>query len=171
MAVDTDTAELAAFEALLEIHGARAERWPDSARERFEPLIARNARARELLAEARALERLLDRASLPDAQRTQDLADRIIAAAAAEGAAQRPAANVVDFPAHRRTRAAPAQTVRWKVASALAASLLVGIYLGASPPVTSAVEAIATAVGLEDNAENADLVLIYSAAAEEEDLI
>ncbi len=171
MTVDKNTAELAAFEAHLEVHGARAERWPEAARERFEPLLERNARARELLAEARALEKLLDRAPLPNTERMEALADRIVAMAAAEKASQPSAGNVVDLAARRQARTMPTPRSRWQVASALAASLLVGIYLGASPPVTSAIETIAAAVGLEDVAEDSDLVLMYSVVADEEELI
>ena len=171
MAVDKDTAELAAFEVHLEVHGARTERWSEAARERFKPLMERNARARELLAEARALEKLLDRAPLPNVDRMEALANRIVAMAAAEKASQPSTGNVVDLAARRQARAMRAPRSRWQVASALAASLLVGIYLGASPPVTSAIETIAAAVGLEDVAEDADLVLMYSAVADEEELI
>ena len=171
MAVDKDTAELAAFEEFLEVHGARAERWPEAARERFRPLLERNARARELLAEARVLETLLDRAPLPSADRTEPLANRIVAVAAAEKANQPSTGNVIDLAARRQARTMLMPRSRWQVASALAASLLVGIYLGASPPVTSAIETIAAAVGLEDEAEDSDLVLMYSVVADEEELI
>ena len=170
MAVDKDTAELSAFEEHLDAHGSRVERWPETARVRFEPVLQRNARARELIAEARALETLLDRAPLPGAQRTEALAHRITAMATAEAAREPATAPVIDLAARRRTRAM-APTVRWKVASALAASLLVGIYLGSSPSVSSTVEAVAGAVGVSTDAEVSDLALIYDLAADEEDFL
>lgn len=171
MAVDKDTAELAAFEDNLDIHGSRTERWPEAARLRFEPLLERSARARELLAEARALDSVLDRAPLPDTQRMQALADRIVAMAAAEATTKRSAAPVIDLATRKRLRRPPAPAFRWKVASALAASLLVGIYLGSSPPATSAVEAIASAVGVPADAGGLDLVLLDDPAAEDEDFL
>lgn len=171
MAVDRDTAELAAFEGHLDVHGSRAERWPEAVRSRFEPLLERSARARELLAEARALESLLDRAPLPDPQRTQALADRVVAMAVAEKTAERTPAPVIDLATRKRMRRSPAPALRWKVASALAASLLAGVYLGASPPVTFAVEAIASAVGVPADTGGSDLVLIYDPAVDEEDFL
>ena len=60
---------------------------------------------------------------------------------------------------------------RLKLASALAASLIIGIFIGTTPPVVSAVEEIAGAVGLPANADVADLVLFDDGAADEEDLI
>jgi len=169
MAVDKATAELTAFEQHLEVHGSRAARWPADSRQRFEPLLAKEVRARELLAEAEALERLLDRAPLPSSARIQALSDRI-AALAEDDAEARVPAPVVDLAAHRRAPP-PAQGYRLKLASALAASLLVGIYIGTAPRVVSTVEAIASAVGLPADAESSDLVLFDDTAADDEDLI
>lgn len=170
MAGNQNTAELLDFEQHLDVHGSRSERWAEEARQRFEPLLAKSGRARELLAETRALEQLLDRAPLPDAQRMQSLADRISAAVVAEVKSSSASASVIDLGARRRLRQ-PLRSFSWKVASALAASLLVGIFIGASPSVTSAVESLATAVGLPSGAESTDLVLIYDAAADEEDFL
>ena len=167
MAVE-DTAELAAFEQHLEVYGSRAERWPATARERFEPLLAREARARELLADAQAFERLLDRSPLPDPARVKALSDRIVVLATHE--AGRASAPVIELAARRRQRPAPSAS-QWKLASALAASLIFGIYIGSAPPVVSAVEAIAGAVGLPADDESSELVLFDDGAADEEELI
>jgi hypothetical protein len=169
MAVEKDTAELTDFEQHLEIYGSRAEKWPAAARERFEQLLANEARAKELLADAQALERLLDRAPSPNPARMQVLSDRIVALATGEaGRASAPV--IIDLAARRRPRPAP-PALQWKLASALAASLMFGIYIGAAPRVVSAVEAIAGAVGLPADAESSDLVLFDDGAADEEDLI
>ena len=167
MAVDRDT-ELAAFEQHLEVYGSRVERWPAATRKRFEPLLGEQARARELLADARALDRLLDRAPMADPARVQALSDRIINLATGE--AERPTAAVVDLATRRRSRPLP-RASQLKLASALAASLIIGIFIGTTPPVVSAVEEIAGAVGLPANADVADLVLFDDGAADEEDLI
>lgn len=171
MAVEKDMAELAALEEHLEVHGSRRERWPEAARRRFERLVEENARARELMAEARALDDLLDRAPAPDARRIAELSDRIAALAMAEGRGPRPATPVIDIAARRQARRQPITTMGWKVASALAASLLVGIYLGSSPPVSSAVESVASLVGVTADTESADVVVIYDPAADEEDFL
>lgn len=160
MEADKDTAELVAFEHHLDVHGSRAERWTEAARQRFEPLLKRSRRAQEMLAEAQALERLLDQAPSPDTRRMQALADRIVMAAVAEAASERASAPVIDLAARRQIRQ-PARSFGWKVASALAASLLVGIFIGASPPITSAVETLASAAGLPGETDTEDLLLIY----------
>lgn len=170
MAVDKHTAELAAFEEHLDAYGSRVEIWPEAARRRFEPLIAGNARARELLAEARALENLLDRAPLPAKDRMVALADRIVSVATAEGREQVASAHVIDLAARRQARTVTRPAI-WRVASALAASLLVGIYLGASPPVATAIEAIAGAVGVQTDSDLTDLAVIYDPAADEEEYL
>lgn len=170
MAGDKDTAELVAFEHHLDVHGSRAERWTGEARERFEPLLKRSERARELLSEARALERVLDRAPLPDPRRIELLADRIVATAVAQSADKQDTARIIDLTARRQSRQ-PARSFSWKIASALAASLLVGIFIGSSPPVTSAVERLASEVGLPGATDNADLLLIDDAATEDEDFL
>lgn len=171
MAGDKNSADLTALEEHLEIHGSRIERWPDAARRRFDLLLKENARARELLAETRALDDLLDRAPLPDARRMADLTERIAALAKAEGREQRTAAPVIDLTARRQARRPPVTPMRWKVASALAASLLAGIYLGSSPPVSTAVESVASLVGVAPDTESSDLVLIYDPAADEEEFL
>ncbi|MGE0517222.1 MAG: hypothetical protein AB7O71_25115, partial [Hyphomicrobiaceae bacterium] len=77
---------LARFESLLDAYGGDFSRWP----ERFVPeahaLIGSSSAANRLHAEARALDRLLAKASAPDPARLEKLAQRIIAAAEREGA-------------------------------------------------------------------------------------
>lgn len=167
MAADKNT-ELAAFEEHLEVYGSRAERWPADARKRFEPSLAEQVRARGLLAEAQALERLLDQAPMPDPARVQALSDRIVDLATREP--ERPAAAVIDFAARRRPQPLP-RAFQLKLASALAASLVVGIFIGTTPRAVSAIAEIAGAVGLPADADVADLVLFGDGSADEEDLI
>ncbi len=171
MAVDKVTAELAALEQHLDVFGSEVERWPAEARLRFEPLLASEARARELLDEARALDRLLDRAPLPNEARMKALADRIVGHAIADAnASAQTAAPVIDLASWRR-RGPQAQPFRWKVASALAASLIVGIFIGTAPPVISAVESIAASVGGQENVDPSDLALFDDGTSDDEDLL
>ena len=169
MAVDKVTAELAGLEQHLDVFGSEVERWPAEARLRFEPLLASEARARELLNEARALDRLLDRAPLPDEARMEALADRIVGLAIADAnASAQTAAPVFDLASRRGPQAQP---FRWKVASALAASLIVGIFIGTAPPVISAVESIAASVGGQENVDPSDLALFDDGTSDDEDLL
>jgi hypothetical protein len=69
------------FERLLEIYGADRSRWPADARAAAGQLVARDTRARDLLAEAVALDRVLERAPLPSLAREAALTERIVTAA------------------------------------------------------------------------------------------
>ena len=56
---------LADFERLLDVYGGDRTRWPAEARAAAAQLVARDAKARRMLAEAEALDRVLERAPLP----------------------------------------------------------------------------------------------------------
>lgn len=98
---------------LLESYGADRARWPEG-NER----LAVNGNLPEFRSAA-ALDRLLAAASNPEP--SAGLSGRIIAAAAP------PAPNVVPFPQRPENRA-----YHWPAVAALAASLAIGIYLGAT---------------------------------------
>ena len=83
--------EVAALAALLEAYGADPARWPQEKRRAAEQLVARDPRARALLGEAQALDRLLDAAPGAEAGRVAALSTRILAAAALEPRFARPA--------------------------------------------------------------------------------
>jgi hypothetical protein len=159
---------LAALEEHLDVYGARAERWSEAARQRFEPLVAREPRAQALLAEARALERLLDRAPVVDGARLANLSDRIVAAAMADKRAASP--SVVDLRQVRRARQY-GFGANWRVASALAASLVLGIYLGTAPGIVAAVETIADTVGISDTVDDDVALFDDNGYAFSEDLL
>jgi hypothetical protein len=72
---------LADFERLLEVYGGDRTRWPAEKRAAAAQLVARDADARKLLAEAEGLDRALERAPLPALAAEAALADRIVAAA------------------------------------------------------------------------------------------
>jgi hypothetical protein len=128
----------------LESCGAAPRRWPDDDRAALQALIRANPEARALLHEARALEQLLDTA--PPVEGIRELESRILGSI--DDVAARPAGdNLISFP----RRAAPAQdrAGRWGVAAVLAASLLVGIWVGAGGYATSLVDAPLEAAGLD----------------------
>jgi hypothetical protein len=117
--------------------------------------LAEAPEARALVAEARALDRILDQAPTPNRARTRALADRIVAAAvASEAGSQRPAASggrVIALPLRitelgRAARAADRDV--WRTAALLAACLIAGVYLGAAPIVKPVVEELADSLGV-----------------------
>jgi hypothetical protein len=123
-------ASIEGLERLIDVFGADRARWPARDRLRFSGLIADSAVARRMLAEAEALEAVLDRAPEPDAARVAALTDRIMAAAAGHRAVARPVlpgpAKVA--PALRRVESP--RLIDWPAAALLAASLVLGIMAG-----------------------------------------
>lgn len=135
---------LAEFERLLDVYGGDRTHWTIEARTAAAQLVARDARAQRLLAEAEALDRVLERAPLPTLVTEAALADRIVAAAqrsprivSIKGAEETPAGAQsgserqasTRAPADRRSRAFKTDV---RKAAMLAASLLFGVYIGLS---------------------------------------
>lgn len=139
---------LAEFERLLEVYGSDRTRWPVEARASAGQLVARDRAARRLLAEAEALDRALERAPLPTLAQEAAMAERIVAAARRyprivsvasvaridAGRPSTPAAdNVVRLrPVRAGARWLTPRTAFGGVAGALAASLVLGVFLGLS---------------------------------------
>ena len=130
------------FERLLDVYGGDRTRWPAEARAAAAQLAARDARARRVMAEVEALDRVLERAPLPSLAIEAALAERIVAAA------QR-SPRIVKIPTGKSSvislpgsEILPQQQARsWKqqflrsdvrAAAVLAASLVVGIFIGIS---------------------------------------
>lgn len=162
MSDNSRSVEFEAFEHTLEAYGADESRWPEQARRRFAPLQARDVKARALLAEARALDRLLSRAPLLGQDRTEALKQRILAAAAhAPKADQTPSGRVIQLEG-RRPRKLPASHISsrsaWKVAAVLAASLVAGVFLGRAQPLRLAIQTLAESTML--SADNDKLALV-----------
>lgn len=171
MAEDKDRTELAALGAVLDVHGGDEARWPKAAVERFAPLISRSAEARRMIAEAKALDRLLaeaDDADVRPTPRQAALADRIMAATGAS-AAPVPAGNVVGIGSARetaRSRVAPRQS--WQAAALLAASLVAGLYVGSGLGTSPLLADVAERLGIGQLVEPT-VVLISDAAGEREE--
>ena len=159
--------------AHLDAFGADPARWPAAVRASVRAVLERDPQARRLQAEARALERLLDRAS-PVAEPAPELIDRIVRAARGAdrarvwqadvaGAAIEAGDNIIALPRARGVRAradraaAPASwrpaRRQWQGAGGLlAASLLLGIWLGASGAAAPSLSGV-----LASRAPNADI--------------
>jgi hypothetical protein len=135
------TVEMEALQRLLESHGADRTRWPARDRLRFAQMIAEDAEARRLVAEATALDSLLELAPAPSVAREQEIGARILALAQAQPRAveTRPEEELRARPRVQRPglRHLPA-------AALLAASLLVGIFAGTS----GVIERLLDAAGL-----------------------
>ena len=80
-----DRPEIERLKALVEIYGGDRDRWPVADRLSMEQLVADDEQAAEIVAEAQALDRLLDAAPVLSAARISDLTSRIVAAAQTEG--------------------------------------------------------------------------------------
>ncbi len=161
------------FERLLETYGSDPDRWPALRRAEALALAGESAPAARLLAEARALDGVLARVPQADPARMQPLSDRILAAATAGPApipeAQSKGARVIQLPVRKRpaiappaspprTHTVPARPARepgtWRAATALAASLMLGVMLGvADLAPTSAFGIGATAAAASGDAE------------------
>lgn len=142
--MNNTTMTLADLEALLDVYGGDRTRWPADARASVAQLVARDAKAVRLLAEAEALDRVLERAPLPSLAREAALADRIVAAAGrsprmvklvpagteaeAEDAAQ-PAAAPLRRPG---ARGVSLMRTEARAAGLLAAALMFGVVMGIS---------------------------------------
>lgn len=125
---------LARLDRLLEAYGANHKRWPDADREGLAVYLAGNAGARRRVEETAALDALLDKAALFGAKVDAGLVDRIAAAAAGQPQTMLAAQVVVPFKPRARPEARPGvvRTMRWREAGLLAATLLVGFYIGAA---------------------------------------
>lgn len=164
--MDAKRLTLDEFDRLLATCGSDPDRWPVLQRADAKALIGDSQPAARMLAEARALDRVLDRAPTPDAVRLQPLSERILAAAMAAAApsyAPPASARILHLPVRKqstttpetppRADAASIRTVRvsapWRPAAALAASLMFGVMLGVAdlaPP---------SAFGIDPSAEAA----------------
>ncbi|HEY1243951.1 MAG TPA: hypothetical protein VGF29_03875 [Hyphomicrobiaceae bacterium] len=168
---------LAEFERLLDIYGADRTRWPADARAAAAHLAAREAEACRLLAEAEALDRVLQSAPVPALAVEAALAERIVAAAqrsprivklpAAEPAADDAApvrAAAMPGDATARDRRLGGGTVRlWSrqagAVGLLAASLAIGVVIGHSNLSPQLLPALADMAGLVDHDDLVQIAL------------
>lgn len=145
-------AELAELEAVLETLGARPERWPSDRRTRLMALVESDARAAQAFSEAKALDRLLGMAPEGGAAGA-GLEARILAAAGHTPQAHRPFAVVGGADGARRHSANASSGSgqrRWQAVALLAASLLLGVFIGLSGsaiPVLQDLSIVAVAEG------------------------
>lgn len=141
--------ELERLDDILAAYGSDRTRWPAPMRLELSQLITTSAEARQMLAQAQAFDRLLDLAPVVSPERMSALSDRIVAQA---GRTPRVVTSSVP-----NARPKPASV--WKRhatgLSALAASLIAGVFAGQNGTVAPAVADIATVVGFDSLADGA----------------
>jgi hypothetical protein len=144
-----------ALEHLLEVYGADRTRWPARERLRFASLVAEDDAARHLLAEATALDSLLDLAPKASAAREHALKERIVAAALRQTgpkfavvarATEDAGAGWKAWVRRPSLSRAPASS-GWAAGGLLAASLVVGVLLGSAGTFDTAAQQMAEATG------------------------
>jgi len=154
--------EIEALERLVEAFGADRTRWPARARLRFASVLAEDGNARRLVAEAAALDRILDMAPLVPLVRQQRLADRIVASAMRNDTRLRQGAeNVVPLSgaAGRLSRGQRFGAPVWKSAAVLAASLVLGILAGSNERIELGWAQLVENVGSADDGGTGQLAL------------
>jgi hypothetical protein len=162
---DTQATDREALARLLEIHGADRTRWPARERLRFAGVISEDKAAEKLLAEAEALDRLLDKAPRASAAGIDALKERIMAAALK---AHEPhvaviagGKNVVALPqVQRGRRPLTARFVEWPAAAVLAASLVLGVMLGTTGTVETTMQEMAQAAGFGSGTSDGEQVAL-----------
>ncbi len=153
-----------ALERLLDIHGADRTRWPARERLKFAGLVGEDKQSASMLAEADALDRLLDRASRPSEANVEALKQRIVAAALRQ---QRPQLSTVEGGKREPANKAWFGQLRrptWKsnlsdlpAAAVLAASLVLGVMLGTTGTLDTTLRQVAGVAGFSSTADATNL--------------
>ena len=151
-----------ALERLLEVYGADRTRWPARERLRFAGVVGDDKVAARMLAEAGALDRLLEQAPRASGADIDALKEKIVAAALRSGA---PQLAVVAGGKASSGRVTPVQTRgpvfaarfrrgQWPAAAMLAASLVLGVMLGSTGTLDSTLQEVADVAGFGSTASD-----------------
>lgn len=141
-------ARLDRLKAVIDAYGGNPERWPETERTELAALASGRPELASMLAEARALDAVLRSAPAGDASRLLALGERILTDAGASGGGNVASGGRVMPLQKRPARPAPYRSPLW-AAAALAASLFVGVVLGASDFGRPALEELAGLAGFE----------------------
>lgn len=160
--MDKRTEDREALERLLDIYGADRTRWPARERLRFAGIVGEDKVAARMVAEADALDRLLERAPRASGADVEALKERIMAAALRSGAPQlavvagrkggvaQPVSSARRGPAFA-TRFGRAE---WPAAAMLAASLVIGVMLGSTGTLDTTMREVAQVAGFGSTASD-----------------
>lgn len=160
--MDKRTEDREALERLLDIYGADRTRWPARERLRFAGIAGDDKVAARMLAEADALDRLLEQAPRASGADVEALKERIMSAALRSGAPQlvvvagRKAGVAQPLSAAKRGPAFVARFGRgeWPAAAMLAASLVLGVMLGSTGTFDTTMQQMAEVTGLSTATDN-----------------
>jgi hypothetical protein len=162
--IDKRAEDREALERLLDVYGADRTRWPARERLRFAGIAGEDKVAARMLAEANALDRLLEQAPRASGADVEALKERIMAAALRSGAPQ--LAVVAGGKAgvaqpNSATKRGPAFATRfgrgeWPAAAMLAASLVLGVMLGSTGTLDTTMHQMAEVAGLSTDNVNTD---------------
>lgn len=151
---------------VIDAYGGDRNRWPEADQRRLEVLLSGDDQARKIIEDGAALDRLLTSAEAVETQRSDRsaaLADRIMAniedaAGAGQESAARPSATIISLPNRRASE--PVTVERpvltpsaWLPVAALAASLMVGIFVGAGGYLESTASSLTELAGLSTSSE------------------
>jgi hypothetical protein len=166
--IDKRAEDREALERLLDVYGADRTRWPARERFRFAGIAGEDKVAARMLAEANALDRLLEQAPRASGADVEALKERIMAAALRSGAPQ--LAVVAGGKAgvaqpNSATKRGPAFATRfgrgeWPAAAMLAASLVLGVMLGSAGTFDATMREVAQVTGFDSSTtDNSQLAL------------
>ncbi len=177
----TDQMVLPRLAHLLDVHGGDAACWPVLERAAMTALLAQSRPARVALAEARALDQVLQAAPARTRTAQLELTARIVKLVQAEGSAQSNHSPPGLMPARRATsgRSNPAPVYasasrrtasldqapgRALVGGLLAASILMGLWLGGQSPVSNWIDSVVA--GQFEIATETDIIGVFETDAE-----
>lgn len=160
--MDKRTEDREALERLLDIYGADRTRWPARERLRFAGIVSEDKVAARILAQAGALDRLLEQAPRASGADVEALKERIMAAALRSGAPQlavvaagkRGSAKVVSLAGRGAPLIARFARGEWPAAALLAASLVLGVMLGSAGTFNSTLQEVAQVAGFDSTASD-----------------
>ena len=151
-----------ALERLLEIYGADRTRWPARERLRFAGVVGDDTVAARMLAEAGALDRLLEQAPRASGADIDALKERIVATALRSGAPQLAVvsggkagvAKRPSLPTRSSAFAARFGHGQWPAAAMLAASLVLGVMVGSTGTLDNTLQEVADVAGFGSTASD-----------------
>ena len=164
----------AEFERLLDVYGSDRTRWPLGRRAAAGGLLVSDVNARRLLAETVALDTVLARAQPLAETPAPGLADRIMAAVEAEKLPRaRPSGVLLPVKVSLRRASSEVSTLRvgsttFQGVALLAASLMIGVFVGQSAIGERAVPALTALAGISVTADQSGAIDLHTDAGDDD---
>ncbi len=147
---------------VLDIYGADMVRWPERDRAELAAIVETDPLAGQLVGETAALERVLDSGQVPSNANENALIDRIIETVSGHPDTDRNTGNVsaeiisIDDFRSGWVPPRPAPYGIWSAAATLAASLVLGVYLGFGGYSTTVVQSLSYSIASVSDVEAID---------------